>query len=299
MTDKELLVKDKKTGAIAIADPLQRYLQEVHSFPMLSADEEYKLAKRFHDHGDIEAARKLVTTHLRLVAKIALEYRTAYHNVLDLIQEGTLGLLTAVKQFDPDKGARLSTYATWWIKSYVLKFILDNFRLIKVGTTKAQKKLFYNLMREKQRIEAMGYYATPEVLSKQLGVPKETVVEMENRLTQPEYALEAPIGGKGEPGESLLKDFLEVDQAPADEQLSRQQEQDILKDKLREFAGSLKPRERKILEERLLAELPVTLQAIADEYGITKERIRQIESRLIEKLKAFFKESGIDAQFME
>ena len=122
-----------------------------------------------------EAAKKLVTTHLRLVAKIAVEYRSAYHNTLDLIQEGTVGLLQAVKHFDPDKGARLATYAQWWIRSYILKFILDNFRLIKIGTTKAQKKLFYNLMREKQRIEAMGYYATPEVLSKQLDVPEEVM----------------------------------------------------------------------------------------------------------------------------
>jgi RNA polymerase sigma-32 factor len=225
-----------------------------------------------------------------------MEYRSAYHNVLDMIQEGTVGLLTAVKHFDPDKGARLATYAQWWIRSYILKFILDNFRLIKIGTTKTQKKLFYNLMREKQRIEAMGYYATPEVLAKELNVPEADVIEMQKRLETPEYALEAPVGKKGEPGEALLKDFIELEQPRADEQISRQEEQDILKEKLKEFSTKLNDRERKILFERLMAELPVTLQTIADEYGITKERIRQIEARLIEKLKAFLKESGIQAE---
>lgn len=296
MVDKELLHKNGKTGAIAIADPLQRYLQEVHSYPILAPDEERALAKKFHDEGDIESARKLVTTHLRLVAKIAMEYRSAYHNVLDLIQEGTVGLLHAVKSFDPDKGARLATYATWWIKSYILKYILDNFRLIKLGTTKAQKKLFYNLMREKQRIEAMGYYATPEVLSKKIGVPEHEVVEMQKRLTAPEYALEAPVARGKEGKEALLKDFLAVDSEPADEQLAKAEQEDILKAKLKEFEKSLNQREKKIFEERLLSELPVTLQEIADEYGITKERVRQLEARLISNLKIFLEEAGIEAE---
>lgn len=295
MTDKELLIEDRKTGAIAVSDPLQRYLQEVHAYPMLSADEERHLAMKWHGEGDVEAARKLVTTHLRLVARIAMEYRAAYHNVLDLIQEGTVGLLTAVKNFDPDKGARLATYAAWWIRSYVLKYILDNFRLIKIGTTKAQKKLFYNLMREKQRIEAMGYYATPQLLSKELGVPERDVVEMEKRLTQPEYALEAPVK-RSEGGESLLKDFIADEQEPVDETLAKAEQEDMLKQKLKEFAADLGEREKTIFQERLLAELPVTLQEIADEYGITKERVRQIESRIIEKLKGFFKESDVDIE---
>jgi RNA polymerase sigma-32 factor len=295
MTDKELLIEDKNTGAIAVSDPLQRYLQEVHAYPMLKPEEERELALKWRDEGDIEAARKLVTTHLRLVAKIAMEYRAAYHNVLDLIQEGTVGLLTAVKSFDPDKGARLATYAQWWIRSFVLKYILDNFRLIKIGTTKAQKKLFYNLMREKQRIEAMGYYATPQLLSKELGVPERDVVEMEKRLTQPEYALEAPVK-RGEGSEAFLKDFISDGQEPVDETLAKAEQDDILKQKLAEFAQGLKDREKKIFKERLLAELPVTLQEIADEYGITKERVRQIESRIVEKLKGFFEESDVDIE---
>lgn len=298
MTDKELLMRDKDTGAIAVVDPLQRYLQEIHAYPLLKPEEEIDLARKYHEEGDIEAARRLVTTHLRLVARIAAEYRSAYHNVLDLIQEGTIGLLRAVKTFDPDKGARLATYASWWIRSYILKYILDNFRLIKVGTTKAQKKLFFNLMREKQRIEAMGYYATPEALSKRLGLPEGQIQEMETRLTQPEYALEGPVGKRTGSGEALLKDFLAIDQEPVDEQLARLEEQDILKEKLKEFVGTLNAREQKIFEERLMSELPVTLQDIADEYGITRERVRQIEARLIEKLKAYFKNGNVAIEDM-
>ncbi|MBI4126624.1 MAG: RNA polymerase factor sigma-32 [Deltaproteobacteria bacterium] len=275
-------------------DPLQRYLQEVHAYPMLSAEEEVSLAKRFHEDGDVDAARKLVTTHLRLVAKIAMEYRVAYHNLLDMIQEGNIGLLKAVQQFDPTKGARLSTYAQWWIRSYILKFILDNFRLIKVGTTKNQKKLFFNLMHEKEKIEAMGYYASPERLSKQLDVPAAQIVEMQKRLTTPEYSLDAPVGHSEGGKEALLADFLAVDERPVDEVLADQESHDILKDKFAEFSHTLSERDRKIFTERLLAELPQTLQEIADEYGITKERVRQLEERLIEKLKIFLQESNIE-----
>lgn len=280
-------------------DPLTRYLQEVAAYPMLSAEDESELAKRFHDKGDIEAAKKLVTTHLRLVVRIAMEYRNAYHNVLDLIQEGNIGLLQAVKHYDPEKGARLAHYATWWIKSYILKYILDNFRLIKLGTTKAQRKLFYNLMQEKEKIEAMGYKATPAVLSKKLGVEEGEVVEMQKRLTQPEYALEAPAGAKGGSHETLLQDFIADDQVPVDEELARAQTRDLLKERLEEFSKGLSERELKIFRDRLLAELPVTLQEIADEYGITKERVRQIEERIVARLKAFFKEKGVEVEALQ
>jgi RNA polymerase sigma-32 factor len=282
--------------SLAVVDPLARYLQEVQVFPLVSADEERELARLFHEEGDVEAAKKLVAAHLRLVVKIAMEYRSAYYNVLDLIQEGNIGLLQAVRHFEPDKGSRLAHYATWWIRSYILKYILDNFRLIKLGTTKAQKKLFFNLMREKERIEAMGYRATPVELAKHLKVPEEQVVEMERRLTTPEYALQAPAGIPDGSGTAILQDFLPIDEVPVDEQLARGETRDMLRERFDEFAGNLSPRERKIFQERLLAELPRTLSDIADEYGITKERVRQIEARLIDKLKAFFKEKGIEVE---
>jgi len=282
--------------AISVIDPLGKYMQEVSSYPMLSSGEERELARLYHEEGDIEAAKKLVAAHLRLVVKIAMEYRNAYHNVLDLIQEGNIGLMQAVRHFDSEKGARLGHYATWWIRSYILKYILDNFRLIKLGTTKAQKKLFYNLMREKEKIESMGYYATPVELGKRLGVPAEQVEEMHKRLTTPEFALEAPVG-HGD-GTAILKDFLPVDEVSVDERIAEKQSRDILREKFEEFAEGLEERERKIFTERLLAELPRTLADIADEYGISKERVRQIEARIIKRLKTFFKESGIEVEAM-
>ncbi|MBN1282535.1 MAG: RNA polymerase factor sigma-32 [Proteobacteria bacterium] len=277
--------------ALSVVDPLARYIQEVQAYPLVSAEEEVELARRFHEQGDVAAAKKLVAAHLRLVVRIAMEYRNAFHNVLDLIQEGSVGLMQAVRNFDPEKGARLSTYASWWIRSYILKYILDNFRLIRLGTTKAQKKLFYNLMQEKDKIESMGYYATPVELSKRLHVPESQVIDMQRRLTTPEFALEAPVG-KGE-GSAILQDFLPVDEPAADDRLAAGETQDMLRKKFDEFSSALSERERKIFQERLLAELPLTLQQIADEYGITKERVRQIEARLIERLKEFFKDSGI------
>lgn len=289
----------RSSREIAVIDPLTRYIQEVQSYPMLSLDEEQELARRYHEKGDIEAAKRLVATHLRLVVRIAFEYRSAYQNTLDLIQEGNIGLLHAVRHFESDKGARLSTYASWWIRSYILKYILDNFRLIKIGTTKAQKKLFFNLMREKERIEALGFEATPQELSRKLGVSEAQVAEMERRLSTPERALEAPIR-RGDGGrEALLKDFLPIDETPVDERIAEGETKDILKEKFAAFAKKLGDRDRKIFEERLLAELPLTLQEIADEYGITKERVRQIEARLIERLKQFFKESGIEMDALQ
>jgi len=285
--------------ALSVLDPLGHYLREVQSYPLVGADEERELARRFHEEGDVEAAKKLVATHLRLVVKIAMEYRNAFQNVLDLIQEGNIGLLQAVKHFDPDKGARLGHYASWWIRSYILKYILDNFRLIKIGTTKAQKKLFYNLMKEKRKIEAMGYHATPVELSQRLGVPESQVIDMQKRLTQPEYALQAPVRGAEGEGAAILQDFLPIDELQPDDRVAQAETQDMLRSKFDEFAAGLSDREKRIFRERLLAELPLTLQEIADEYGISKERVRQIEARLVERLKEFFEASGIGVEALE
>lgn len=285
-----------KQKSVAVVDPLTRYLQEVQKYPFLTDTEERKLAIAYHKKGDVTAARRLVEAHLRLVVRIAMEYRQAYYNVLDLIQEGSVGLMVAVKKFDPDKGSRFANYASWWIRSYILKYILDNFRLIKIGTTKDQKKLFYNLMQEKQKIESLGYKADKKVLAKALKVSEEAVEEMTQRLQQPEYALEAPVG---ENKESLLRDFIPLDEKPVDEQIAAKETQDILKEKLDEFTKSLNDRELKIFEQRLMAELPITLQEIGDEYGITKERVRQIEEKVIDRLKEFFKAHGIKAEMLQ
>lgn len=287
--------KHKSERALSVIDPLTRYLKEVEKYPFLTAEEERKLAEEYHQTQDVEAARKLVSAHLRLVVKIAMEYRNAYYNVLDLIQEGNVGLLHAVKKFDADKGARFAHYASWWVKSFILKYILDNFRLIRIGTTKEQKKLFYNLMREKEKIEALGFSPDKKLLSKALNVSEKAVEEMGQRLTQPEYALEAPVG---QGGEAILKDFIAIDQQSADDMIAAKETKDILKDKLQEFTGQLNEREIKIFSQRLMADLPITLQEIADDYGISKERVRQIEERILKKLREYFKAEGISGDML-
>lgn len=292
----------KKTQSLAVrneralvsADPLRRYLAEVAKYPMLTEAQEKKLVAQFRATQDPAAAKLLVGAHLRLVVKIAMEYRNAYWNLMDLIQEGSLGLVTAVKKFDPDKGTRFGYYATWWIRAYILKYILDNFRLIKIGTTKVQRKLFYNLMQERRKIEAMGIAPTSRMLAERLEVPQYEVEEMSKRLSQSEARLDAPVGPDSD---AVLSDFIADNDVPIDEKLAQQEIQDKFQEKLKEYAVHLKPREQKILHERLLAEVPLTLQQIADEYGISKERARQIEERIIEKLRDFFKDSGLDVNF--
>lgn len=291
--------KTKKTSAadsqsLVSVDPLSRYLKQVSHYPILTDEEEKELIQRVQHSRDIDAARKLVTSHLRLVVKIAMEYRTAYHNLLDLIQEGNIGLLRAVKSFDPNKGARLAYYASWWIKSYILKYILDNFRLIKIGTTQAQRKLFFNLMKEKDKIEKMGFTAGNRLLAERLDVTEKEVAEMGQRLSQSELSVDTPVGAESDG--PLHVDFLKDPAKGADESLADQELKDVLDKKFAEFMKDLNSREVKIFQERLLSEMPKTLQEIADEYGITRERVRQIEERIKEKLKKFFQESGLQIE---
>lgn len=284
----------RKESPLVRLDPLSQYMRQVDAYPILSKNEEKELFKKYKEKGDIEAARKLVSSHLRLVIKIAMEYRNAYYNLLDLIQEGNLGLMVAVKKFDTEKGARLSSYATWWIRSFILKYILDNFRLIKIGTTKAQRKLFYNLMAEKRKIEAKGFKPDNRLLSERFGVTVKEVEEMNKRLSTPEYSMQAPVSHEAE--SATIQDFIADDDIPIDEKLAKSEIEDVFKEKFEEFAKTLKPRDLKIFEERLIAEVPRTLQSIADEFGISKERARQIEARIIKHLKKYFEESGISIE---
>lgn len=287
---KQLIPKPER--ALVPGDPLRRYLAEVSKFPILTEEVEKKLMANYQATGDREAARQLVGSHLRLVVKIAMEYRSAYWNLMDLIQEGNLGLVTAIQKFNPEKGTRLGYYATWWIRAFILKYILDNFRLIKIGTTKTQRKLFYNLMQEKRKIESMGIKPSTQMLAERLDVPQYEIEEMSKRLSQSEAHLDAPVGSGD--SEAVLSDFIADDDVPLDEKLAKEEIQDKFQEKLAEFAKELKPREQKILQERLLAEVPLTLQHIADEYGISKERARQIEERIIGKLRDYFTASGLD-----
>ncbi len=272
------------------SDPLKRYLDEMKNYRLLDPEEERNLAIRLRDHGDLSAAKALVTANLRLVVKIAFEYRNFYSNVLDLIQEGNVGLMKAVSKYDPNQGARLGYYASWWIRSYILKYLLDNFRLVKVGTTQAQKKLFYHLMREKEKLEAQGLIAAPKLLAEKLNVREKDVVEMEQRLSGrgAETSLEAPVFADDE-RQTTHKDLLVDSKESADEALGRQELIQILKNKLPEFQKILNDKESRILNDRLLAEEPKTLQEVADNYGLTRERARQIEAKVIEKLREFLK----------
>ncbi|HEY8280126.1 MAG TPA: RNA polymerase factor sigma-32 [Bdellovibrionota bacterium] len=282
---KAKAVTTRGSTAVTPTDPLLRYLSELRKYPVLSPEEQQALAQKFRETGDMEIARRLVTTNLRLVVKIALEYKNAYHNVLDLIQEGNVGLMKAVSNYDPYKGTRLSYYASWWIRSYILKFLLDNFRLVKVGTTQAQKKLFYNLMREKDRLEAQGIHAGPKLLADQLNVKEKEVREMSLRLSSRggEFSIDQPMGGDEDsraPRDLLVDPGISVDESLAQKELTS-----ILSDHISEFVHGLNEKERIVFQERLMNDDPKTLQEVADQFGITRERARQIESKVIEKLR--------------
>jgi RNA polymerase sigma-32 factor len=282
--DPKVLESVEKT--IAPTDPLKRYLQEIKNAPTLTPEQEAGLVKRMHESNDINAAKFLVSANLRTVVRIAYEYRSMYHNLLDLIQEGNIGLMKAVSKFDPTKGARLGYYASWWIRSYILKYLLDNFRMVRVGTTAAQKKLFYHLMREKQRLEAQGITAAPALLAQNLDVKEKDVIEMEQRLLQSnaEVSLDAqPSGNDSDRRPSLLQQLFD----PKSDALSSLEHDELLQmlqKELPAFRKSLNDKEKMVLDARILSEEPKTLQEVADEFGLTRERVRQIESKLIEKL---------------
>lgn len=271
-------------------DPLRAYLKEISRYKLLTPEEEKELTQQLVETGDIDVAKKLVMANLRLVVKIAMEYRSSYKNVLDLIQEGNIGLMKAVSKYNPEKGAKLSYYASWWIKSYILKFILDNFRLIKLGTTAEQKKLFYNLMREKERLENLGIKPEPKLIAENLDVSEKAVIEMDRRLSSSgsEVSMDRPISPDGTTT-GTLADFIS-DDFNLEEDMETHQGIEILNEHLEKFVEDLKPRDKEIFKKRLLSEVPPSLQQIGDEYGISRERVRQIESRLMDKLKVYMSE---------
>ena len=284
------LESDLNPSTIRSSDPLKRYLEDIRRYAMLTPDEEFSLGTKLAADGNIDAAKALVSANLRLVVKIAFEYRTYYSNLLDLIQEGNIGLMKAVSKFDPAKGVRLGYYASWWIRSYILKYLLDNFRLVKIGTTQAQKKLFYHLMREKERLEAQGLLAGPKLLAEKLHVREKDVIEMEQRLSSKgaEMSLDTPLDRSDGQTTSHL-DVLVHGQEAADNVLAREELLAQVRAQIPHFEKQLNDKELRILRDRLLAEEPKTLQEVADLYGLTRERARQIEVKVIEKLRQFMK----------
>jgi RNA polymerase sigma-32 factor len=275
-----------KASALVKFDPLQRYLQELSQYELLTKEEEKELAIRVQEEGDREAAYRLVTSNLRLVVKIAIDFQRMWmQNLLDLIQEGNIGLMQAVQKFDPHRGVKFSYYASFWIKAYILKFIMDNWRLVKIGTTQAQRKLFFRLKKEKQRLASEGYDPKPKLLSERLGVSEQEVTDMDQRLDRWEVSLDAPIK-EGSDNERI--EFISTQAPSAETQVAKKEMKAIVHEKLDSFRKELSEREIYILENRVFSDTPATLQEIGERYGITRERVRQIESSMIKKIRAHF-----------
>lgn len=268
-----------------IADPLQCYMWEVSRIPLISREEERELAIRYRETGDIGAAYKLVTSNLRLVVKIAIDFQRYWMNgLLDLIQEGNIGLMQAAKKFDPYRGVKFSYYASFWIKAYILRFIIDNWSLVKVGTTQAQRKLFFRLKREKEKIESLGRELYPKLISERLDVKESEVIEMDQRLAGREISLETPLIGDGR---GVYGDLIPSHEEAVDQRLAEAEMKEMLHRKLTIFRKGLNKKEQEILDNRLMTENPLTLQDIGEKYGISRERVRQLEVRLRKKLKVF------------
>ncbi len=292
---EEAEVAAERQAALVPYDPLSRYLAEVRRFPLLTREEEVVIAKRYTESHDREDAFRLVTANLRLVVKIAMEFARASKNLLDLIQEGNVGLMEAVKSFDPYRGIRFPSYAVWWIRAYIYRYLINNWRLVKIGTTQAQRKLFFNLKKETDRLEAEGFSPQPKLIAQRMGVKESEVREMQERMSQSEVSLDQPVPNTED---TRLLDVLpdsdpssNPEEATASEEFRR-----FAKDKVDEFVNTLEGKELEIFRARLLAEDPVTLQEIGEQFGISRERVRQIENRLKKRFKDFLKAQASDIE---
>jgi len=291
-------------SALSVMSPdggLSRYLSEIRKFPMLAKDEEFMLAKRWQEHEDPEAAHRLVTSHLRLVAKIAMGYRGYGLPIGEVISEGNVGLMQAVKKFDPDKGFRLATYAMWWIRASIQEYILRSWSLVKMGTTAAQKKLFFNLRKAKSEISALQegdmHPDQVSVIATKLGVLDEEVISMNRRLSGGDASLNSPMRADSE---SEWQDWLVDDKTPSQETVvADDQEKNLRMGLLEEAMTELTDRERHILTERRLKDEPTTLEELASQYGVSRERVRQIEVRAFEKLQKSMKAAALDRNLVD
>jgi RNA polymerase sigma-32 factor len=286
---------DQKGGALVATDPLGRYLTEIRRFPLLSREEEAVIARRYVKNKDPEDAYRLVTANLRLVVKLAYEFARATKNVLDLIQEGNVGLMEAVKNFDPEHGIRFPSYAVWWVRAYIYRYLINNWRLVKIGTTQAQRKLFFNLRKETERLEREGFKPQPLLLAHRMGVRESDVREMQERMGQSEVSLDQPTGS-GDDNDTRLLDVIPDSGNNPETETADREWRNFAHDKVREFADTLAGKEREIFDARLLAEEPETLQVIGARFGISRERVRQIETRLKRRLKEFIEASAPDVE---
>lgn len=268
-------------------DPYKKYLAEIRRYPVLTREEERKISRLVFDHHDMDAAHKLTVSNLRIVVKIAMRYHNAYNNALDLIQEGNVGLLHAVKKYNPYKGTKFSTYAALWIRAYILKFLMDSWSLVKTGTTQAQRKLFYGLNSEKRRLESLGIHPTPKLLAKNFGLKEWEVEDMEKRLSCTDIALDVPIYDGSD--ETLMDRMTSDDDV--EEIVSGRHEAAVLSNKLKEFKATLDDRDLYIFNHRVVADDPMSLQEIGDSCRISRERVRQVETRIVKKLRTHFQGS--------
>ena len=280
----EILTGNSGKGLPIPFGPINTYLVEVSKYPILNREEELEVSRLVFDENDRDAAEKLVVSNLRLVVKIALEYYNTYSNVLDLIQEGNIGLLRAVKKFNPYKGTKFASYAAFWIRAFILKYIMDTWSLVKVGTTQDQRKLFYRLNKEKRRLEALGLSPTPKLLADTLDVKEKDILHMEKRLSSVDISLETPIN---ETGDDTIMDTVSSD-VDVEDIVGGREISAMISKKITEFKGVLTDKESYILDNRVMAEEPETLQEIGEKLSISRERVRQIENGIVKKLKKRF-----------
>lgn len=278
-------------------DPLQRYLSEISRYRLLTREEEIELGKRVQGHEDPEAAYMLATSNLRLVVKIALEFQRVWmQNLLDLIQEGNIGLMQAVQKFDPYKNVKFSYYASFWIKAYILKFIMDNWRLVKIGTTQGQRKLFFKLKKEKQKLIEQGFDPSPKLLSDRLGVSEQEITEMDQRLDNWDVSLDAPLK---EDSDTERGEFLSSDEESVEGQMAKKEIENLLQEKVDQFRKNLTERELDIFDNRIFTDSPLTLQDLGDKYRISRERVRQLEKNILKKMRSYFKDEIPDFELYE
>ena len=295
-TDLSAVDREDKVDAKSLArvDALQLYMREVQKHPLLTPEDEHTLAAHYDKTGDVETAARLVTANLRLVVKIAYEYRRAYRNMMDLIQEGNIGLMQAVKRYDPYRGVKLSSYAAWWIRAYMLRFILNNWRMVKIGTTQAQRKLFFNLSKEKARLSAMGIEPTHSEIAKRLNVEEKEVVEMDRRLARGDASLDAAVSETdGKP--TTRMDLLPASGAGPDAIAEGSELQELVRQHLDEFRKTLGGKDVAIFDKRMVCDEPMTLQELGDEFGVSRERVRQLEARLTGRLREYLRSKLGDA----
>jgi RNA polymerase sigma-32 factor len=286
-------VSDRAVGPV---DALTAYMAELGKHAPISREEEHELAVRWVEEGDVEAARKLVLSNLRLVVKIAMDYRRAWVNVLDLIQDGNVGLMEAVQRYDPYQGVKLSSYAAYWIRAYILKYILDNFRIVRLGTTRAQRKLFFRLNKEKRALERQGFDVEPRLLAERLEVSEADVVDMDQRLSRSDQSLNAPARRDQSDG-AEFGDFLRGKSPDAEQTLADSELRRVFMERVGEFAETLDERDQQVLEERVLADEPKTLAELGKELGVSRERIRQLEARMVERLREYMRENMVDFEY--